>query len=177
MSAGLDRHHTTRIAQLRESFVEANQRLLARLREASDDAAECAAGSGWSASQIGWHVAAVTTRFAGMISGEVAAASPVGGAFRERAWTEVAASIPDHLEAPAALQPPAQVRRADAVAALEAAGARMALALDALTADRAEGMGITHTIVGAISVYQIGEWATAHIIRHNRQAKRVLGQV
>jgi hypothetical protein len=37
-------------------------------------------------------------------------------------------------------------------------------------------MGITHPIVGRISVYQIGEWATAHVIRHNRQAKRALGQ-
>jgi hypothetical protein len=36
-------------------------------------------------------------------------------------------------------------------------------------------MGIVHRVVGAITVYQIGEWATSHIIRHNRQAKRVLG--
>jgi hypothetical protein len=25
-------------------------------------------------------------------------------------------------------------------------------------------------------VYQIAEWATAHVARHNRQAKRVLGE-
>ena len=37
-------------------------------------------------------------------------------------------------------------------------------------------MGITHAVVGTISVYQLGEWATAHIARHNRQAKRVLGE-
>jgi hypothetical protein len=37
-------------------------------------------------------------------------------------------------------------------------------------------MGLTHPLVGSITVYQIGDWATAHIIRHNRQAKRVLGE-
>jgi hypothetical protein len=166
----------TRLAQLRESFAEANQRLVARLRDASDGAAEQASGGGWSASQIGWHVAAVTTRFAGMISGDIPAATPVDAAFRERAWTDVAASIPDRLVAPAAATPPALVRRADAVSALEAAGARMGVALEALTPQRGDRMGITHPIVGAISVYQIGEWATAHVIRHNRQAKRALGQ-
>jgi hypothetical protein len=30
--------------------------------------------------------------------------------------------------------------------------------------------------VGSITVYQIGDWVTAHVIRHNRQAKRVLGE-
>jgi DinB superfamily len=169
-------HHATRIAQIRESFDEANGRLLARLREASDQAAESPAADAWSASQIGWHVAAVTTRFAGMISGEVPAAKPVGAGFRERAWTDVVASIPDRLEAPAVTVPPASVRREEAVAALEAAGERMALALETLTPEQGGHMGITHPVVGAISVYQIGEWATAHVIRHNRQAKRALGQ-
>ena len=52
---------------------------------------------------------------------------------------------------------------------------RMARALDRLTPERGSGMGLTHPITGPISVYQIGDWATAHVIRHNQQAKRVLG--
>jgi hypothetical protein len=51
----------------------------------------------------------------------------------------------------------------------------MARAFDALTPERGGRMGVTHAIVGTISVYQIAEWATAHVARHNRQAKRVLG--
>ena len=168
--------HVARTARLQGSFAEANERLLARLRDASDEAAERPAAGGWSAAQIGWHVAAVTARFAGMISGELPAAVPVAENFREKEWTEVVASIPERLEAPAPTVPPASVRRADAMSALEAAGERMGLALDALTPERGGRMGITHPIVGAISVYQIGDWATAHVIRHNRQAKRVLGQ-
>jgi hypothetical protein len=168
--------HPLRFAQLRESFAEANQRLLVRLRDASDEAAERPAGGGWSASQIGWHVAAVTRRFAGLISGDVPAATPLDAGFRERAWTDVVASIPDRLQAPAAAVPPESVRREDAIRAVEEAGRQMALALETLTPDRGDRMGITHPIVGVISVYQIGEWATAHVARHNRQAKRALGQ-
>jgi hypothetical protein len=52
----------------------------------------------------------------------------------------------------------------------------MARALDTLTPARGARTGITHQIVGTISLYQLGEWATAHVIRHNRQAKRVLGE-
>jgi hypothetical protein len=166
-----------RLAQLRESFDEANQRFLARLRDATDEAAERSAdGGGWSASQIGWHVAAVTRRFAGLISGDVPAVAPLDAGFRERAWTDVAASIPDRLEAPAGAVPPESVRREDAIRAVEDAGRQMAFALDGLPPERGDRMGITHPIVGAISVYQIGEWATAHVARHNRQAKRTLGQ-
>jgi hypothetical protein len=52
----------------------------------------------------------------------------------------------------------------------------MARAFDALTAERGARMGIAHAVLGTLSVYQIGDWAIAHVIRHNRQAKRVLGQ-
>ncbi len=165
-----------RAADVRQAFTEASQRLIARLRGADSAAVERAAGGGWSAAQIGWHVAAVTTRFAGMISGEIPAAQPLAAEFRERAWTDIAASIPDRLEAPSAVLPPATVGCGEAVAALEASEARMVGALDALSAERGDRMGVVHPIVGAISVYQIGEWATAHIMRHNRQAKRALGE-
>lgn len=168
--------HLGRIRHLRESFAEANERLVARLRGATDEAAGRAAAGTWSAAQIGWHVAAVTTRFAGLISGEIAGAQPLPEDFRERTWAEVVASIPQRVQAPAALVPPPGVRRVDAIAALEASGMRMARAFDAVTPDRGTRMGLTSAVVGSITVYQIGDWATAHVIRHNRQAKRVLGE-
>jgi hypothetical protein len=168
--------HFGRVGQLRESFAEANERLVARLRGASDEAAGHAADGEWSAAQIGWHVATVTTRFAGLISGDLAGAQPLPADFRERAWPEVVAAIPARAQAPAAVAPPPGVHRGDAISALEAAGMRMARALDSLTAERGARMGITSALVGTITLYQIGDWATAHIIRHNRQAKRVLGE-
>jgi hypothetical protein len=168
--------HLARVHHLREAFVEANERLVARLRGASDEAAHREMEGAWSAAQIGWHVATVTTRFAAMIAGDVAGPQPLAEGFRERPWDEIAASIPPRATASSAVTPPPGVRRADAVAALEASGTKMARAFDALTPERGGRMGVTHALVGTISVYQLGEWATAHIKRHNRQAKHALGE-
>ena len=168
--------HLARVRHLRETFVEANERLVARLRHASDEAAGREVDGAWSAARIGWHVAAVTTRFAGLISGDLAGPQPLGEAFRERPWAEIASTMPERAKAPTAALPPPAVRRSEAVAALEAAGLKMARAFDALTPERGGRMGITNALVGTISLYQIGEWATAHIMRHNRQAKRALGE-
>jgi hypothetical protein len=52
---------------------------------------------------------------------------------------------------------------------------RMARALDRLSPERGR-MGITSSLVGTISLYQVCEWATAHVIRHNKQAKLALGE-
>ena len=48
---------------------------------------------GWSAPQIVWHVAAVTTRFAGVLSGDMDGAQPLAGDFKERAWDEIAHGV------------------------------------------------------------------------------------
>lgn len=168
--------HLARVRHLRETFAEANERLVARLRRATDEAAERVPAGGWSAAQIGWHVAAVTNRFAGSIAGDVPGPSPLPEGFTERSWQEVLAVVPEKLRAPASATPPPIVTRADAISTLEASGMRMARAFDRLTPERGGGMGITHAITGPLSVYQIGDWATAHIIRHNQQAKRALGE-
>jgi hypothetical protein len=168
--------HLARVRHLRESFAAANERLVARLRKTTDEAARQAAGDGWSAAQIAWHVAAVTTRFAAVMSGDVDGAQPLPADFHEREWTEVAAAVPAKIVARGPVVPPSAVERAEAIAALEASGTRMARAFDTLTPERGSRMGLTHPLVGTISLYQLGEWATAHVIRHNRQAKRVLGE-
>ena len=169
--------HLTRVRHLREAFAGANERLVARLRRVDDHAAEARMGGGWSAAQIGWHVAKVSTQFAGLISGERPGAQPLPAGFVAREWTAIAAEVPDKLQAPRGVEPPPHVRRAEAIAELEASGVRMARAFDALTPERGTGFGITSAIVGGtITLYQVGEWATAHVIRHNRQAKRVLGE-
>lgn len=168
--------HLARVRHLRESFAEANERLVARLRRADHAAAERPSeGGGWSAARIGWHVAAVTTRFAAVVGGDVPGV-PLPSDFTERGWGDIEAAIPARLRAADAFVPPPRVTRDEAVAALEAAAVRLASALDRLTPERATTTGLTHPIVGgAINLYQVGEWATAHVIRHNRQAKAVLG--
>ena len=169
--------HLTRVRHLRESFAEANERLVARLRRVDDHAAEKHAAGDWSAAQIGWHVAKVSARFAGIMSGELPGAQPLPDGFQPREWSELVAGIPAKLKAPSIAEPPSSVRRSEAISRLEASGVRMAHAFDTLTPERGAGLGITSPVVGAtITLYQLGEWATAHVIRHNRQAKRVLGE-
>jgi hypothetical protein len=168
--------HLGRIRHLRESFAAANERLVSRLRGASDEAAQRQVPGAWSAAQIGWHVATVSTRFAAMIAGDMAGPQPLADSFQERPWAEIASAIPDQLKAPSAVHPPPAVTRNDAVSALEASATKMAHAFDGLTGERGARMGVTNAIVGTITVYQLAEWATAHIARHNKQAKRTLGE-
>ena len=167
--------HMARVRHLRESFASANERLVKRLRGATDEAAERPVPNGWSVAQIGWHVANVSTRFAALIAGDVGGPQPLPELFAERPWEEIAASMPDRIQAAPASHPPSAVRRIEAVAALEASGTKMARAFDTLTLERGR-LGLTHPLVGTINVYQLAEWATAHIARHNKQAKRVLGE-
>lgn len=166
--------HLSRVRHLREAFASANEHLVARLRAAHDHPAERPHGDGWSAAQTAWHVAAVNTRFAALIAGDVPAAGPLGKDFVERPWAAVAAEIPDRLQAPSAALPPPHVTRHDAIAALEASAVKFARALDTLTPERGATTGITHQVVGTINLYQVGEWAAAHVHRHDLQVGRAL---
>ena len=64
---------------------------------------------------------------------------------------------------------------AAAIEKLRASADAVRAALASLTPERGLGYTLKTSIVGEISVYQIGDWATAHVIRHNAQAKHVLG--
>ena len=169
--------HLARVRHLRESFAEANEHLANRLRAAADDAAERGEGDAWSAAQVGWHVAAVNTRFAALLAGEVPAAKPLETGFVERPWAQVVAAIPPKLQAAAAAQPRGPVTRQDAIAALEASAVKMARAFDTLTPERGSGVGVTNPVVGTINLYQVGDWAVSHVWRHDAQVERALGRV
>ena len=167
--------HDERIAQVRRTFREAHARFTARLKAAAPDAAErTPEDGGWSAAQIAWHVAAVNTAFAALLSGE-RPVPPLPPDFSERSWEDISTSIPVKIEPTGRSIPPAAVRMADALAALDTSAEKIDAALSVLTPDRGSSFGVTHGAVGTISLYQVGEWATAHTIRHNVQAKRILG--
>lgn len=168
--------HTERIERMRRAYREAHARFVKRLTDApAGAAARPPDAGGWSAAQIGWHVAAVDTSFAGLISGEVPGAKPLPDGASARPWPEIAAAIPGRLEAGKRVQPPAGVSREEALEALAGASAKLDAALAGLAEDRAERYAITHPVIGAVALGDIGEWAAAHTIRHNAQAKRVLG--
>ena len=168
--------HTDQIARVRAAYREARGRFAARLRGASEEHVHMTpAGGGWSAAQIGWHVAAVDASFAGLVSGENPAAKPLAEGVSERPWSEIVQAMPEKIEAGRRVQPPAEVRRDDVLKALADSAAKLDAALAGLDADRGASHAITHPALGTITLRQFGDWATGHIIRHNAQAKRVLG--
>ena len=167
--------HGARIERICRSYREAHGRLEARLRDAPQELVERRPdGGGWSAAQIGWHVATVDRVFAELVSG-ARLSQPLADDFCERTWAEVVAGIPAKLEASRGSFPPAEVTRDEALTALAASASQLESALEGLTEDRASRYGVTHKAVGTVTLGQIGDWATAHTIRHNAQAKRVMG--
>lgn len=163
--------HAKRVADLLVRLNEATDRFTARLERAGERAEHAA--SGWSPSQIGAHVAMVNDSFAALVDGTTPVAAPPAAGFSERSWSVIASAIPARAEAPARLIPPAGVKTADAVERVRHSVNRLTAAIAALTPERGVYC-ITNRMVGTITLYQVGEWATAHIIRHNQQAKRLL---
>jgi uncharacterized damage-inducible protein DinB len=168
--------HSERIERVRQAYREAHARFVARLRGASDEAVHrVPTDGGWSAAQIGWHVAAVDASFAAVLTGEVPAAKPLVEGAAVRSWADVAAAIPDKLEAGKRVQPPADVRRDEVLRLLDESSARLDAALAGLSETRGATYAITHPVVGTVVLAQIGEWATAHVLRHDAQAGRLGG--
>lgn len=168
-------HHTERVTRLAAAFDEALGRFIARVEGAGARAADAPVEGGWSVAQIAWHVAAVNESFAAILA-HGRGAVPAAAEFVERDWREIVAGMPARLEAPRSVRPPDVVDPGDALGRLRESAARLSAAIAGLTPDRG-AMCLHSTIVGTISIYQVADWATAHAIRHNWQAKRARGQM
>jgi hypothetical protein len=166
--------HIERVARLSGAFDEAIGRLIARVERAGARRSAVPADGGWSVAQIAWHVAAVNESFAAIMT-EGRGTDPAASDFVERNWRDIVAAMPPKLEAPRSVRPPDVVDPEDALGRLRDSAVRLRAAIAGLTPERA-GMCLQSKIVGMISVYQVAEWATAHAIRHNWQAKRTLGE-
>ena len=167
--------HAARINSIVSSFEEAMARFQARLEGANAAAAErVPADGGWSPAQVAWHVAAVNRSFASILDGSFAIAKPADAEFMERTWEEIGAGIPEKAQAPSRVQSPPDVKRDEVLEQLAASRERLIATFRNLDPARATHM-IDAPLVGRISLYQVGEWATVHVIRHNKQMKRVLG--
>lgn len=142
---------------------------------AAADAERPRADGGWSAAQIAWHVAFVNHAFASLLDGSRPGAQAPAPDFVERTWQEIAGGLDKKIEASARSSPQGPVARDEVAAKLAASGEAFLAALRSLDAERAR-MTIESPIVGRVSLYQVGEWAVAHVIRHNKQMKQVLGE-
>jgi hypothetical protein len=162
--------HAARIADIRARITETASRLSARLEAAA--AIQPPPGA-WSAAQIGAHVALVNENLAAAIDGRSGAAVPRSPHFTERDWPDIARGVPDRNQAPSRFVPPEQVSIAAGLGELRQSVDRLHDAVAALSAERGDGYTITNRVVGTITLYQAADFAIAHMIRHNQQAKRL----
>jgi hypothetical protein len=165
--------HAERIASLVSRLDEATTRFVARLERAGTRAEQ--PRDGWSAAQIAAHVALVNDNFASLFDGRNPAPVPPPEGFVERSWAEIVRGIPERVTAPGRFVPPDHVSVTDALRMVKESASRLSSAIASVSSERARCC-FTNKLVGTVTVYQAGDWAIAHIIRHNQQAKRVLGE-
>jgi hypothetical protein len=163
--------HDARIAAVLTRLRETSDRFAARLEAAGSRAEQ--ASSGWTPAQIAVHVALVNDNLASVIEGTRPGAAPPAADFQERPWADVVGNVPPRNESPARFHPPATVMAGDALQQFRQSVSHLARAIETLPADRA-GYCISNRAVGTITLYQAGDFAIAHMIRHNQQTKRIL---
>jgi len=172
MTSGIT--HDARIAATVAAFEAAMARFVARIENTPDaQAQERRADGGWNVAGIAWHVAVTNEAFAGLVDGTVPLAKAPEPGFVETPFQEITTLVPDQLEAPEKFHPPDVITKADALARVRASQDRLVQALRAMPESR--GLWTVKSILGQISLYQVGDWAIAHVVRHNAQAKRIAG--
>jgi hypothetical protein len=163
--------HAERIATTISTFEASMARFLTRVQDTPDEVAERVNADGaWNVAGIAWHVASANEAFAGLIDGSLPLAKAPEPDFAETPFHEITALVPDQLEAPERLYPPVGVTKAEALTRARASQDRLVQALRDMPESR--GLWTVKSILGQISVYQVGDWAIAHVARHNAQAKR-----
>lgn len=162
--------HQDEISKKSSAFTEAMSRM-SKAVEALDDgaAARPPQQGGWSVAQIAWHVGTTNELLAGVITGEVPMAAPVAQDFTENA--SVFGALPERIETFPQLVPPAGVTRADALAKLRASEPRVLSAFQSLTPERAAGYTLTLPF-GTMSMFQVVDFVTGHVLRHLDQVRR-----
>jgi len=163
--------HESHISDLLARLRDTTSRFARRLEDAGPRAEHAA--SGWTPAQIAIHVAMVNENLASVIDGTLPGAVPAAKDFQERDWTEVVRDVPARNEAPRRFHPPEHVSLADALSGFQHSVAHLTRALETLPPDRA-GYCISNKAVGTITLRQAGDFAIAHMIRHNQQLKRIL---
>jgi hypothetical protein len=168
--------HAARIEQVRAAFDHAAGRFLARYRTTTtEEAVAVPPDGGWTAAQIAGHVAALNRVMASIVSGSIDRATPPPDGFVERPWPEIAATLSGRLQAPASVSAPPTMTRDSAWDAFQSSRVLVLDTFAAIDETRARHV-FTAPPFGTISLYQVGDFLSAHVARHNAQLKRLLGR-
>jgi hypothetical protein len=158
-----------RAAMILAAFNAAHSSLVGKLRELPAETAEYRpADEAWSPAQIGYHVAVTNDWIAGVLDGSTPGAQPAPPGFTE---TFNAKTLPARLKTFASLEPPSVVSAEVALEKLRAAGHRLSRAIASLTAERGSGQCVTLPF-GTLSLFELAQFTTAHVVRHVGQVER-----
>jgi len=160
-----------RAALVLARFNAAQNHLVSKLRELPAAAAEDRPDlDGWSAAQIGWHVALANEWVAGVLTGATPIAEPAPPGFRETLHTR---PLPEKIQTFPRCDPPAVVGRDSALERLRASGQHMSKAIASLTAERGASYTVTMAF-GTLSLYELADFAAGYVTRQLGQVDRAV---
>jgi uncharacterized tellurite resistance protein B-like protein len=160
--------HADRIATAVTAFKNATAAFIADL-SAIQDSERPPQDGGWTASQIAWHLAETNLHVAALIAGRAAGVKELRGFTEDRA---AFSRIPERVPTPIPeVHPPADVRRKDAIDRLRASEGPTVNAIESLSDERARNFTVDFPF-GTLNLYQVAEWAGAHVTRHRAQLTR-----
>lgn len=167
-------NHDERLRSIRSAFANANQTLASQVEQLDDRTATLSPPDAWNASQIAWHVAMTTEFLAGALSGANASMLvPKPEGFQEVLST---LQLPAKVKTFPMLEPPAGAIRVESVRRLRASAETFAKALQTVTPERC-GTQCVQLPFGVLSLYELGEFAAAHVARHTGQVQRTVAAV
>jgi hypothetical protein len=167
--------HHERITAQQADFTAAMKQFEETVGRMDDAAATKApADGGWTVAQIAWHVGQTNELLAGVLSGQVPMATPAPEGFAEN--PNVFSGVPDKIKTFPQLEPPPGTTRADGLGKLKGSAHSYLETLQALPAERASGYCVDFPF-GKLSLYQIADFAAAHVGRHHRQVQRATAGV
>ena len=155
-----------RAAAILARFNAAHNYLVSRLRELPPEIAEHEPGdNAWTPAQIGGHVAMANDWTASVLTGSTPLAKPAPAGFAERLDTAHifwnAKTFP--------LDPPDIISGDHAIERLRASGHHLSKAIATLSNERGSGHCITLPGVGTMSLFELADYAVAHVVRHADQ--------
>jgi hypothetical protein len=163
-----------RAATILARYTAAHHLLVSTMRELSPEAAEHQpAEDGWSPARIAYHVAITDEWIAGVLLGTVPMAKPAPAGFTEQFDAK---AIPPKVKTFANLEPPRVVSLEAALERLRTSGQLMSKAIASLTPERGANYCATLPF-GTLSLFELADFAAAHVKRHVAQVERAVAHV
>lgn len=163
-----------RAASILARFTAAHHSLLSALRDVPADAAEQEpSDGGWTAAQIGCHVAMTNEWVAGILTGAIPGAQPAPPGFTE---SFNPSGMPAKIKTFPTLEPPAVVGLEAALERLRTSGHHLSKAIASLTAERGAGHCVSLPF-GTLSLFELADFSTGHVLRHTAQVERTAARV